>query len=179
MSPVWHEMMTYTFDEANRLGLDVYVHNCAGWSSSGGPWITPEYAMQKVVWSEKQIDGPQKFSAQLEQPKTNKNYYRDIAVLAFPTPAGEYNGKGFRISGWEAKAGFTDIDKDANNFQAGESDIIPMGKIIVLTAKMDSTGKLNGTLRQASGQSFALVIRRRVRQTSPRRRKAKDWNAIS
>jgi len=143
MSPVWHEMMTYTFDEANRLGLDVYVHNCAGWSSSGGPWITPEYAMQKVVWSEKQIDGPQKFSAQLEQPKTNKNYYRDIAVLAFPTPAGEYNGKGFRISGWEAKAGFTDIDKDANNFQAGESDIIPMGKIIVLTAKMDSTGKLN------------------------------------
>jgi hypothetical protein len=142
MSPQWHEMMKYTFNEANRLGLDAYVHNCAGWSSSGGPWITPEYAMQKVVWSEKKVDGQQKFNAKLEQPKTNKDYYRDITVLAFPTPAGEYDSNGFRISGWAAKAGFKDANKDANDFQAAKSDIIPMDKILVLTSQMDSAGNL-------------------------------------
>jgi hypothetical protein len=149
MSPQWHEMMQHTFNEANRLGLDVCVHNCPGWSSSGGPWITPEYAMQKVVWSEIQINGSQRFNAKLKQPKANENYYRDIAVLAFPTPINEYNdANGFRLCGWEAKAGFNQKVKDANNFQAQEYDIIPLDKIVVLDSQMDSLGQLNWNVPQ-------------------------------
>ena len=28
------------------------MNNDAGWCGSGGPWITPELSMQKVVWTE-------------------------------------------------------------------------------------------------------------------------------
>lgn len=41
--------------EAARLGIDYVMHNCPGWSSSGGPWITPEYSMQKLTWSEIEV----------------------------------------------------------------------------------------------------------------------------
>jgi len=143
MSPEWHAMMKHTINEASRLGLDVCLHNCAGWSSSGGPWITPEYAMQKVVWTEKQIDGPQELAAKLDEPNSNENYYRDIAVLAFPTPKSEYNdANGYRICDWETKAGFKNSLKYTINFQADMSDIIKRNKIIVLTAKMDASGEL-------------------------------------
>ena len=43
--------------EAARLGIDYVMHNCPGWSSSGGPWITPEYSMQKLTWSEIEVVG--------------------------------------------------------------------------------------------------------------------------
>ena len=43
-------------NEANRLGLELCVHNCAGWSSSGGPWNSPEHSMQ-VVMTETQVTG--------------------------------------------------------------------------------------------------------------------------
>ena len=87
MSPQWLEMFRHAAAEADRLGLELCFHNCAGWSSSGGPWIKPEQAMQTVVTSETQAKGPAQFDAVLPQPRTNLDYYRDIAVLAFPTPS--------------------------------------------------------------------------------------------
>ncbi|HZI33240.1 MAG TPA: glycosyl hydrolase, partial [Candidatus Binatia bacterium] len=89
MSPQWQKLFTHAIKEADRLGLKLYVHNCAGWSSSGGPWNTPEHAMQKVVTSEVRMKGPATFSELLPQPETNLGFYRDVAVLAFPCPAGE------------------------------------------------------------------------------------------
>src|SRR5258708_19930090 len=55
MSPQWREMFKHAVKEADRLGLQICVHNCAGWSSSGGPWNTPEHAMQQVVTSERRV----------------------------------------------------------------------------------------------------------------------------
>src|SRR5271156_5898528 len=40
MSPEWREDFKFAVAEAGRLGLDLTVENCAGWSSSGGPWNT-------------------------------------------------------------------------------------------------------------------------------------------
>ena len=91
MSPQWLDMFRHAAAEADRLGLELCFHNCAGWSSSGGPWIKPAQAMQTVVISETQAKGPAKFDAVLPQPQTNHGYYRDIAVLAFPTPSGKGN----------------------------------------------------------------------------------------
>src|SRR6266446_856583 len=45
----WHELFQHTIAEAGRLGLQITLHNAAGWTGSGGPWITPDLAMQKVV----------------------------------------------------------------------------------------------------------------------------------
>ena len=39
-----------------RLGLEVNMNNDAGWCGSGGPWITPELSMQKLVWTETRVE---------------------------------------------------------------------------------------------------------------------------
>lgn len=84
LSPQWRELFRFVMQEATRLGIEVNMNNDGGWSGSGGPWITPELSMQVVVWSETNVRGPQRFQGALAQPKTVRNYYRDIAVLAFP-----------------------------------------------------------------------------------------------
>ena len=89
LSPEWREMMQHALREAARLGITLNMNNDAGWAGSGGPWITPELSMQMVVWSETALRGRRHFNGVLAQPKTVQGYYRDIAVLAFPTPSGE------------------------------------------------------------------------------------------
>ncbi len=89
MSDSWREMFKHTAAECQRLCLDLSIHNCDGWSESGGPWVTPEQSMQRVVSSEIHVTGPQKFAKALPQPESVRDFYRDIAVLAFPTPDGE------------------------------------------------------------------------------------------
>ncbi len=89
MSAEWREDFKFAVQEAHRLGLELCVENCAGWSSSGGPWNTVTNAMQKVTMSETRVTGPTNFSAALPQPATTLDFYRDIAVLAFPAPLEE------------------------------------------------------------------------------------------
>ncbi|MEI6561309.1 MAG: glycosyl hydrolase [Verrucomicrobiota bacterium] len=98
MSPQWRELVAFAAKEADRLGLKLGAHNCPGWSSSGGPWIQPEQGMQTVTTSEVQVKGPIHFSDVLPKPRCWKNplgdkqeYYWDSALLAFPTPAGEFS----------------------------------------------------------------------------------------
>ncbi len=93
MSPEWRIMTAFAVDEANRLGVELCIHNCAGWSSSGGPWIKPEDAMQVLAWSEVRVSGPSAMHQTLPQPKAPQvyakvDYYKDIEVYAFPTPQG-------------------------------------------------------------------------------------------
>ena len=38
MNDKWWDMVSFAVADAKRLGL----HNCPGYSTSGGPWITPE-----------------------------------------------------------------------------------------------------------------------------------------
>ncbi len=88
-SPEWQELVKFTAAEARRLGLEIGMHNGPGWSGSGGPWNKPENSMKIVVASEKQVVGPGCFEEALPQPESNLGFYRDIAVLAFRTPATE------------------------------------------------------------------------------------------
>ena len=83
MSDEWRECFKYAVEQADRLGLKLAVENCAGWSSSGGPWNTPENGMQRITASETQVTGPVRFDKVLAQPKTNLKLYKDIAVLAY------------------------------------------------------------------------------------------------
>src|SRR5882757_3282351 len=77
MSPAWREDFKFAVQEADRLGLKLCVENCAGWSSSGGPWNTPTNAMQRVTTSELDLTGPTNFNAALPQPATKLDFYRD------------------------------------------------------------------------------------------------------
>ncbi|MCX6902913.1 MAG: glycosyl hydrolase [Verrucomicrobia bacterium] len=88
LQPQWLEMMDHTIREAQRLGLVFGVHNCDGFSQSGGPWITPETSMKELTWTAKDVEGPKAVEFVLEQPESKEGFYRDIAVVAFPVPAG-------------------------------------------------------------------------------------------
>jgi len=86
-SSEWVEMVRHAASEARRLGIELCLANCSGWSSSGGPWISPSNAMKRVVFSEVCVKGPVRFSGILPREKKDNGLYGDIAVLAFPTPA--------------------------------------------------------------------------------------------
>lgn len=89
LTPLWIDLMRHAAEEANRLELEFDMHNCMGWSSSGGSWITPELSMQQLVWSEQFIRGGEPLAVRLKEPFRRMNYYRDAYVIAFPTPEGE------------------------------------------------------------------------------------------
>jgi hypothetical protein len=89
LTPEWRGMMKHAAQEADRLDMELCLHNCAGWSSSGGPWNTPEHAMQRLVTSEVTAVGPAHFSDVLPRPPVQLGFYRDIELIAFPTPEGE------------------------------------------------------------------------------------------
>ncbi len=87
--PLWRELVQHACKEARRFGLEINMNNDAGWCGSGGPWITPELSMQEIVWSEAIVEGGKKFEGTLAKPRSQRNYYKDIAVLAMPAPLGD------------------------------------------------------------------------------------------
>jgi hypothetical protein len=89
LTPEWWDMVNYAFREAKRLGIKLAMHVSDGFALAGGPWITPALSMQKIVWTKKQIEGEKLVSDALPTPVTNENYYRDIAVFAYPSPVGK------------------------------------------------------------------------------------------
>ena len=84
-SEKWKEMMRWTMDECERLGLSFGTHNCPGWSSSAYVNVTPEYSMQKVV-VESVAFTPKAKAIRLPRAELDPkhNYYQDICVLAMP-----------------------------------------------------------------------------------------------
>lgn len=88
MSPEWWNMIKHAMSEADRLGLKMGMSACDGFTAAGGPWITPEMSMQKVVWADTLVTGNSVFSGKLPQPERVENYYEDIAVYAFPAREG-------------------------------------------------------------------------------------------
>src|SRR6201996_804764 len=97
----WYHAVTHSAEEAKRLGLEMSIFSCAGWSVAGGPWVTQTMAMKKLVWSETTIEGGTHFSGKLAEPPSNEgpvrdsnagarpdapHFYRDSAVVAYRTP---------------------------------------------------------------------------------------------
>jgi len=108
-SEPWWELVRHAALESQRLGLAFGIGNCAGYGTSGGPWITPELSMQQICWSETPVDGGQRVSMRVPQPQVDprainpwpvynsdlrkeefpviparKTFYRDITLLALP-----------------------------------------------------------------------------------------------
>jgi len=83
LSEEWWQLIEHAIREGGRVGVNIGLFNCPGWSQSGGPWIKPEQTMRYVISSETRVTGPKKFSEKLVAPK---DQFQDIAVLAFPAP---------------------------------------------------------------------------------------------
>ena len=94
LSPLWDNAVKHTAMECQRLGLRFTMQNCPGWAMSGGPWIEPSNAMRHLVFSRTDIEGSgaRLSGKNLDVPQPSDEEwrdYKDIAVLAFPTPEGD------------------------------------------------------------------------------------------
>jgi hypothetical protein len=106
ISPEWRALFKHVVAEAERLGLQITLNAGPGWTGSGGPWVKPEQSMPHLVASETNVSGPRRFDAVLPRAtprkpffgegalppdleQARKEFYRDVAVLAFPPPVGD------------------------------------------------------------------------------------------
>ncbi len=107
-SKEWQKLVSFSVDTAKKHDLDFAVAASPGFSETGGPWVEPADAMKKITWSEVVVKGGEPVAKQLAKPPTNTGmfqsygmapdpmgpsqhkvmpeYFRDIAVLAFPLP---------------------------------------------------------------------------------------------
>lgn len=164
MSGPWQDLLKHAKSEAERLGLQLAFGAGPGWCGTGGPWVAPEHAMQHLVASETNVTGPAKFEAPLPRPQPRKpffgegtltpelreawqSFYRDEAVIAFPTPAG-----GYRILEVDEKALFHRAPfssaKNVKPFLTPDTTVLPPGqaipsdRVVELTAKLAPDGRL-------------------------------------
>jgi hypothetical protein len=155
MSASWRSMFKHMASEADRLGLQINVNNGPGWAGSGGPWVKPDQAAQRIVASETIVQGPVRFDAALAQPPTAANFYRDVAVLACPAPATSADGKFRRIENHNSTKSFAGVQDFAGCVPwprfiptnprwpiVAATQCIASTKIQDLTVQMDARGRL-------------------------------------
>ena len=102
LSESWQDLYVHAVREAERLGIEITLGSGPGWTGSGGPWVRPEQSMQHLVASRIEVEGPGRFEQVLPPAPPRKpffgdvpkqmqpqwgGFFKDVAVLAFPTPA--------------------------------------------------------------------------------------------
>ena len=149
-SDEWFDLFRHAQKEAKRLGLEICIPNCSGWSSSGGPWNKPENAMKEVVFTETAVKGPSVFDGKLPRTKNDHGFYEDIAVLAYPTPkpGAKLENLEKKIFRWRQIAGLMH-NRDQNFFDPTSqkpfpaNQLVDAAKEIDLTKSMRQDGSLN------------------------------------
>ena len=165
MSDRWRELFRHMVSEAGRLGIEVNMNNDAGWNGSGGPWVPLDKSMQMVVTSETRVAAGSAFRDTLPRPKANSGFYRDITVLAFPTPTDDGNPS-YRIIDLGSKSlsspGMVpgSIPKGKYTDVPG-SEVVHRDMIMDLSSKMDSAGFLtwDAPLITGTGKGTWTLVR--------------------
>ena len=98
MTPEWKSVFRYAAQQADARGLELSVDSSPGWSETGGPWVGPDAAMKKLVWSRTEVQGA--YHGRLPQPpsvagpfqniaRSGPDFYRDSLVVAYRMPVAE------------------------------------------------------------------------------------------
>lgn len=77
------QLVDIALTQADSLGLEMGIHVCDGFALAGGPWISPEESMQKIVFCDTILSGGFRH-LRMPKPQHYENYYEDIAVYAIP-----------------------------------------------------------------------------------------------
>ncbi len=80
MTPEWKDAFRFTTRLADSLGLEMAIAGSPGWSESGGPWVKPEEAMKKYVWSETRVEGGKPFKGILQRPPSTTGTFQDLPL---------------------------------------------------------------------------------------------------
>jgi hypothetical protein len=159
MSEPWQALIKHAVQEADRLGLQIALSAGPGWCGTGGPWVKPEQSMQHLVASETKVAGPKRFDASLPRPQPRmpffgeatltpelhklwKDFYRDVAVLAFPTPAGDYRIPDVGEKALYFRAPYSS-QPGVKPYLTADRTVLPAGQCIVASQVVDLTGKLS------------------------------------
>ncbi|WP_198931764.1 glycosyl hydrolase [Labilibacter marinus] len=128
LSENWWSHMVHAVVEGKRIGMDIGVFNCPGWSQSGGPWVDYTKAMRYLTYSETKVLGGKMLSVQLFKPKDK---FQDTHTFAFKTSDVEKRSTQFIPTTVSANwsdvdvAVLTDGDKEANtSFEARKGDAL-------------------------------------------------------
>ncbi len=91
LSEKWDDMVKFLGDECKRLGLALTVQNCPGWSQSGGPWVDLDHCQRDLAYARADLNGGEtlKLPSVPEKLADKDSDWRDVCVLAFPTPVGD------------------------------------------------------------------------------------------
>ncbi|MBI5693976.1 MAG: hypothetical protein HZC55_28205 [Verrucomicrobia bacterium] len=163
LSPQWHDAMQWAIRECDRLGLEFDLSVDFGYGS-GGPHITPELSMQKLYWSETEVDGGRPVSLVVPRPVVPKNLsawlrpgaalpervrqqvetidsYRDVAVLAIPAPAAAA-ARAYRLPELNLKDGADwRLPRGVKTLPPAGA-VVPLEQVIDLTGRLDADGRL-------------------------------------
>ena len=90
LSPDWWNRMRTVVTIADSLHLQMGIHYSDGFALGGGPWITPDESMQKVVWFDTIVSGGS-INIELPLPKHKADYYEDITTYAYPASFADDN----------------------------------------------------------------------------------------
>lgn len=150
-SPEWFAMLRHAANEARRLGLEICIPNCSGWSSSGGPWNMPSNGMKVVVFTETPVKGPSRFAGRLPRTKNDNGYYEDVAVMAYQAPESDLRLKDldvkvFRYRDPHGKGLPIPIDKTVANF----NQVIRKERLVDLSDSMSPDGSLTWDVPQGN-----------------------------
>lgn len=141
MSPEWRGLFKYAVEQASQLGIELGMHNSAGWSSSGGPWVQPEQGQQELVWTETSVTGPSTFSKKLDQPATRRGFYRDVAVFAIKNDAPAGGDRADRIWWLNGRHRGDWMEPDTSAAPAGMA--IPQADVLDISSKLTPDGTIN------------------------------------
>ena len=91
MSEKWEDVVRFLGDECERLGLVLTVQNCPGWSQSGGPWVDLDHCQRDIKMARADFGEGDSYRlpAIPEKFRDADSDWRDVCVLAFPTPEGD------------------------------------------------------------------------------------------
>ncbi len=163
----WLALFKHAVSECKRLGIRMTLGIGPGWTGSGGPWVTPQQSMQELVSSTVRVSGGENKAIRLPVPPPKKPYfgegiftpdlkkkwedfYEDVAVLAFPTPAIQKKIEDIDEKALYYRAPFSSVSgvkpflPSLASYPGLPADaVIPQNKILDLTDKLRSDGSLN------------------------------------
>jgi len=96
LSEQFWRMVDCALTQADSLGLGMGIHVCDGFALAGGPWITPDESMQKIVFCDTVVSGGHHLFL-MPKPQHYENYYEDIAAYAIPVRGKRLEVRGQRI----------------------------------------------------------------------------------
>ena len=82
MSSRWRDAFRLAARLATRYRMGLSIDSSPGWSETGGPWVAPQDAMKKLVWSATVITGGKPYHGSLPLPPSNSGPFQDAPMTA-------------------------------------------------------------------------------------------------